>query len=139
MITRNAYDAGLFNGDIGIIMKDESGNLKAWFNNHHYETESNDSSPVISFPLNRLPTHTTAFAITVHKSQGSGFERVLLLLPDSPARSLAVRELFYTALTRTSRRLDVCASPDTLREYLSNRTSRTSGLEATINHIMSIV
>ena len=133
MITRNAYDAGLFNGDIGIIMRDDSGSLKAWFNNHHYETDSQDSSPVISFPLNRLPRHTTAFAITVHKSQGSGFERVLLLLPDSPARSLAVRELFYTALTRTSRRLDICATPETLRNYLVNRTSRTSGLEAALN------
>lgn len=132
MITRNAYDAGLFNGDIGIVMKDDSGNPKAWFNNHHYETDNPDASPVISFPLNRLPTYTTAFAITVHKSQGSGFKRVLLILPESPPRALAVRELFYTALTRTSQRIDICASPETLKAYLLNQTSRSSGLEAAL-------
>jgi exodeoxyribonuclease V alpha subunit len=74
-----------------------------------------------------LPAHAGAFAMTVHKAQGSEFETVWLQLPKQFARTLS-RVLVYTAITRARDALHVCASESVLREALSVRAQRVSGL-----------
>jgi exodeoxyribonuclease V alpha subunit len=75
----------------------------------------------------RLPEHETVFAMTIHKSQGTEFDRVLLVLPESDARVLT-RELLYTGVTRARKRVDVWAGEAALRAALSRRIERVSGL-----------
>ena len=96
MITRNDYNLKLFNGDIGIILPEkESGEPRAFF-------PGPDNTLRQFLPL-RLPEHETAYALTVHKSQGSEFDRVLLVLPDRDSPVLS-RELLYTGITRARKR-----------------------------------
>ena len=76
----------------------------------------------------RLPEHETAFAMTVHKSQGSEFAEVLLLLPDRASPVLS-RELIYTGLTRASERAEVWFAEPVLRDALGQRATRMSGLK----------
>jgi len=71
--------------------------------------------------------HAGAFAMTVHKAQGSEFDTVWSQLPKQPARTLS-RELVYTAITRARDTLHVCASESVLRAALSVRAQRVSGL-----------
>src|SRR5699024_3070656 len=94
LVTENDIDAGLFNGDVGIVWPDDAGELAAWF-----------ATPdgVRAWPLSALPAHETGFAMTIHKSQGSEFDEVTVVLPRSNARVLG-RELLYTALTRARQR-----------------------------------
>ena len=79
------------------------------------------------FPPYRLPEHETVYAMTVHKSQGSEFENVLLVLPpaDSPVLS---RELVYTALTRARKRFTLFGRREVLTAAVRRRIERTSGL-----------
>ena len=75
----------------------------------------------------RLPAHETSFAMTVHKSQGSEFQRVLLVLPDRDT-PLMTRELLYTGLTRARSSIEVWADEALLRGAIARRTQRSSGL-----------
>lgn len=118
MITENAYGLRLFNGDTGIILN-ENQRLIAYF-------ESNDGG-YRQLPAARLPVHETAFAMTIHKSQGSEFERVLLLLPDQMSPILS-RELLYTGITRTKQQLILVGTEQILRAAISTRIQRSSGL-----------
>lgn len=121
MITRNDYSLGLFNGDVGVLWPDPvSGQPRAWF--------ADATTGVRAVLPLRLPEHETAFAMTVHKSQGSEFAGVLLLLPDRPSPVLS-RELIYTGLTRASERAEVWFTEPVLRVALAQRATRTSGLQ----------
>ncbi|MBP6115363.1 MAG: exodeoxyribonuclease V subunit alpha [Neisseriaceae bacterium] len=97
MISGNDYPLNLFNGDIGIVLADEEQGLKAYF-------EGADGFRAL--PLSMLPEHETAFAFTVHKSQGSEYQQVWLLPAklsadgDGQAHALMSRALVYTAITR---------------------------------------
>ena len=126
MVLRNDYVLKLFNGDIGICLPDEAGHLMVWF-----PEQDAGFRPVA--PI-RLPEHDTAFAMTVHKSQGSEFESVLLLLPAQTNRVLT-RELFYTGVTRASKRVSVVASQEVLVSACANRTRRHSGLIARLGEV----
>ncbi len=120
LITANDYGLRLFNGDIGIILRDdEEGDLKCFF--------QGPGGQVRRISCLRLPEHETAYAMTVHKSQGSEFDKVVLLLPqkDSP---VLTRELVYTGITRARERLDLWASPEIFSAAVQRRTERTSGL-----------
>ena len=75
-----------------------------------------------------LPEHLPAWAISVHKSQGSEFDRVLLLLPDEPAAEVLTRELLYTAITRARHEFGLLALPEVLRHTVGRLTRRHSGL-----------
>ena len=75
----------------------------------------------------RLPAHVTAFAQSVHRSQGSEYDEVVVVLPDTSSR-VATRELLYTAVTRARARVTLCASPERIREALARRSERSSGL-----------
>lgn len=119
MILRNQYDLQLFNGDTGILWPDDRGRLQAWF-----RRPDGSLRPVAP---SRLPEHETAWATTIHKSQGSEFGRVLLLLPDSDAPILS-RELVYTGITRARQGLRLYAAPDILARAVQRQAVRHSGL-----------
>ena len=82
-----------------------------------------------ALPALRLPAHETAFAMTVHKAQGSEFDEVLVLLPAQRSRVLT-RELLYTALTRARQRVTLAAAAPLLAAAVATRTERQSGLRA---------
>ena len=121
MVARNDYQLGLFNGDIGILWPDPDadGALRAWF-------RLPDNS-IKSLMPGRLPDVETAFALTVHKSQGSEFARVLLLLPDTDSPVLT-RELVYTGITRAAKTVEIWDSNAMLLRAIQRRVERASGL-----------
>jgi len=121
MVTRNDYSLGLSNGDIGILWPDatENGVLRVWF-------RLPDNS-IRSLMPGRLPAHETAFALTVHKSQGSEFARVLLLLPESDSPVLS-RELIYTGISRAAETVEIWGGRTILEAAVRRRVARTSGL-----------
>jgi exodeoxyribonuclease V alpha subunit len=123
LITRNDYELRLFNGDIGILLPDPTGSLLAWF--------IGEDGSVRQIPPARLPEHEPAFAMTVHKSQGSEFENVLVLLPDKESPALT-RELVYTALTRARKRVEVWFQESVLRAAIARQVRRDSGLKQRI-------
>jgi len=120
MVTGNNYELGLFNGDTGVLMDDPaSGRLAAWF--HDPDTGLRRLSTL------RLPSHEVSFALTVHKSQGSEFDRVLLVLPERASEALS-RELLYTALTRPVSHVEIWGTEEVFRRAVERRTARSSGL-----------
>ncbi|WP_145931113.1 exodeoxyribonuclease V subunit alpha [Immundisolibacter cernigliae] len=119
LIGSNDYALGLFNGDLGLLLPDPAGALRAWF--AAADGESRALAP------SRLPAHESAYALTVHKSQGSEFTRVLLILPPQPS-PLLTRELIYTALTRARQGVTVWGSEATLAAAIGRRLERDSGL-----------
>jgi exodeoxyribonuclease V alpha subunit len=120
LITANAPHLGLFNGDLGVAWKDDSDLLQVWFHG---------PEGIRSFAPSRLPAHETAFALTVHKSQGSEFNEVLLVLPPNPS-PVCTRELVYTGLTRARNRVTLWSPAHALSTALSSGCQRTSGLRA---------
>jgi exodeoxyribonuclease V alpha subunit len=123
MVLRNDPVLKLFNGDIGIVLPDPHAVLQVWF-----PVETGGLRPIA--PV-RLPEHETAYALTVHKSQGSEFESVLLVLPADMSRVLT-RELLYTAVTRARERLTIVANAGVLAATVAMTTKRASGLAARI-------
>lgn len=122
MVTQNNYAQRLFNGDVGIIWPDENHQLKAWF-----ETETG----LRAVSLSRLPTVETVYAMTVHKSQGSEFARVLMILApplSSQMAALNTRELLYTGLTRAKRACMLIATTSQFTQVVNTRVLRHSGL-----------
>ncbi|MCP4041838.1 MAG: exodeoxyribonuclease V subunit alpha [Gammaproteobacteria bacterium] len=121
MIRRNDYGVGLFNGDMGILWPDpEAGNsLRAWF-------EMPDHTMKRVLP-SRLPEHETAYAMTVHKSQGSEFDQVLLILPFDEV-AMVTRELIYTGITRARIGVEIWGSDEIFTKAVQGRIQRTSGL-----------
>jgi exodeoxyribonuclease V alpha subunit len=119
LITRNDYQLDLYNGDVGVVAPDSDGLLKAWF--------VGDDTRVRSFLPARLPPHETVFCMTVHKSQGSEFDRVLLVLPERPS-PIVTRELLYTGVTRARTAVHLVASRSVLKVAINQRVERASGL-----------
>ncbi len=121
LITRNDYNLRLFNGDVGITLPDPEvrSELRVFF-------PGPEGAPR-KFPPLRLPDHETVFAMTVHKSQGSEFDRVLFLMPDRSVPVLT-RELVYTAITRAKEKVEVWGREEIFQTAVSRRISRTSGL-----------
>ena len=120
IVTENSYRHRLFNGDIGVCMRDAAGTLVAWF-------PGDDTDHPRAFHPAALPAHESAFAMTVHKAQGSEFDTVWLLLPARGNRVLS-RELVYTGITRARRALHVAGSEAVIREALARHAGRWSGL-----------
>ncbi|HNB67691.1 exodeoxyribonuclease V subunit alpha [Accumulibacter sp.] len=126
MIQRNDHLLKLFNGDIGICLPDAGGELMVWF--------PEPSGGWRRLPPLRLPAHEDAFALTIHKSQGSEFASVLLLLPEQSSRVLT-RELVYTGITRAAQQLTIVGSRDVLSAACANRSERHSGLVARLHEL----
>ncbi|MFM0070892.1 AAA family ATPase [Paraburkholderia sediminicola] len=123
MVTRNDYALGLFNGDIGIALPGAGGALRVYF-------RTGDGGLRAVSPA-ALPPHDTAFALTVHKSQGSEFQHAVLMLPSVFSRVLS-RELVYTAITRARERVEVIGARAVLAQAIATPTQRDSGLAARI-------
>lgn len=119
MITENDYGLGLFNGDIGVVQVDPSRSRNVAVFEHA------TGHRVVQ--VSRLPAHETVFAMTVHKSQGSEFDEVLLVLPETPSAVLS-RELLYTGITRARRAVMVSAPSAVLHYAARRRIERYSGL-----------
>jgi len=121
LITRNDYNLRLYNGDVGMVLPDPGagGELRVFF-------QAPEGAFRAFHPI-RLPEHETVYALTVHKSQGSEFGRVLLVLPDHDSPVLT-RELIYTAVTRARERVEVWGEEGVFRKAVSRRTARLSGL-----------
>ncbi|AFJ45934.1 exodeoxyribonuclease V subunit alpha [Shimwellia blattae] len=118
MISRNDSALGLFNGDIGITLATEQG-LRVWFRM--------PDGAIKSVLPGRLPAHETAWAMTVHKSQGSEFDHAALVLPDRLVPVVS-RELVYTAITRAKRQLSLYSDTRLLVRAIQTGTERRSGL-----------
>ncbi len=120
IVGANDYRLGLFNGDIGIALPGgERGALEVWFRNA-------DGS-LRALPPLVLNACEPAYALTVHKAQGSEFDEVAVVLPERDVRVLT-RELVYTAVTRARRKVDLWASAETLARAIARGTQRWSGL-----------
>jgi len=120
LITRNHYETQLFNGDTGLIWSDpEKG---------RYAVFSGTEGKLRVVPISRLPEYETAFAMTVHKSQGSEFDEVFLILSDADL-PLLTRELLYTGITRARHRVVLWGSEEVIRRTVSRRIQRRSGLK----------
>ncbi len=120
MITQNDYNLKLFNGDIGLTWPaPDTKELRVYFPDEDGRMR----------PINprRLPEHETVYAMTVHKSQGSEFENLLLLLPDRQSPVLT-RELIYTGLTRAKKNVTLFADQQILISAARRPILRSSGL-----------
>lgn len=118
MVMKNDYSQGLFNGDTGLVMNNDQGVLAACFL---------DNRMLRWVPLNRLPAHETAYAMTVHKSQGSEFEEVCIILPEQ-GTALLTRELLYTAMTRAKVKISLIATESILIQAVTSQQDREMGL-----------
>lgn len=127
LVTENSYRHGLFNGDVGLCLPDADGTPVAWFPGGQGEAGESPASAVRGFHPGTLPAHESAFAMTVHKAQGSEFDTVWLQLPARDARVLS-RELLYTGLTRAKAQVHLAASETVLRAALARHAARVSGL-----------
>lgn len=130
LVTVNDYQLGLFNGDVGIVLRDrESAELFAYF--------ASAEGDVKMVRPSRLPQHETVFAMTIHKSQGSEFDHVAVVLPQDPTGNelrILTRELVYTAITRARARVELFATPEVLAGAVTQRTERSSGLAQRLWH-----
>jgi len=120
LITKNDYELNLFNGDIGMIWPDSFGNLRAYFHDK--------DNKIRELHLNSLTEYVTAWAMTVHKSQGSEFDTVLLVLPSDETSHSLSRELLYTGATRARQYLYIHALPSAIISSCQTLTQRHSGL-----------
>jgi exodeoxyribonuclease V alpha subunit len=123
-VTRNDPSAGLYNGDVGLVGHAPGGaGLRVLF-------LGPDGAERWLSPL-RLGTAETVFAMSVHKSQGSEFDAVLVVLPEEPS-PIVTRELLYTAVSRARRRVWIRAGRAAIRAALEARVERASGLRDAI-------
>ena len=118
LVTANDYGLGLYNGDTGVVVRRGEDGLRAAVAG---STRRHDLA------TGRLGQLETMHAMTIHKSQGSQAERVVVVLPPPDSR-LLTRELFYTALTRARERLVVVGSEDDVRAAIGRRAVRATGL-----------
>jgi exodeoxyribonuclease V alpha subunit len=121
MITRNDYNLNLFNGDVGIALIDpEDQELRIFF--------PDEAIMVRKIHPSKLGEHETVYAMTVHKSQGSEFEKILFLLPDRESPILT-RELLYTAITRSRKKVAIWGDEIVFQNAVHKRVIRDSGLK----------
>ncbi len=125
MVTRNMYDLELLNGDTGILRKDASGNIKAYFE---------DVSGGVKSVLPAYLTYSeTVFAMTIHKSQGSEFDKVLVVLPEGTSNALLTRELLYTGITRAKDHITIQGKEETIDYAVGASVKRISGITGRID------
>ena len=124
LITRNDYAARLYNGDVGLCLADASGALRVWFET----TTADGKAGARSFAPGTLPAHEGAFAMTIHKSQGSEYDTVAVLLPPDPANRILSRQLLYTGLSRARQTVMLWSGEGALQAALERPVRRAGGL-----------
>ena len=123
IITKNNYDLGLFNGDIGIVRNDPATQkLRVYF-----EPEEK-GKPCRSFTPASLSDCETVFAMTIHKSQGSEFEKVMVVIPNQIDNPVLTRELLYTGVTRAKSYAYIMGTEKVLKEGVLRQVVRLSGV-----------
>ncbi len=130
LISENDYQLDLFNGDVGLVIQTPEKQSAYFYGFVPDRVKSSEGQQVLGLreiPLQILPHHEMSFAMTVHKSQGSEFTSVVLVLPESK-HPLVNRELIYTALTRARQKISVFTSKEVLQAALTNFSERSSGL-----------
>jgi exodeoxyribonuclease V alpha subunit len=121
MVAANDNEQRLYNGDIGIVMPAGEGARRVYF-------PGAQGQACRAIAPTRLPEHDTAFALTIHKSQGSEFDRVVIVLPERESPILT-KELLYTAITRARQHVTIIGSAAVLRATAQARVQRASGLQ----------
>ncbi len=146
LVTQNDPHREIYNGDVGLALQTEDGGLRVAFSRQ---------SDIVMLPADALPAHELGFAMTVHKSQGSEYAEVLLVLPPATAilansatsdvaesaqpnvaefarirgaHRLLTKELIYTGITRAKQRAIICAAPDVLKLAITRKCQRESGI-----------
>jgi exodeoxyribonuclease V alpha subunit len=122
LVTENDYGLRLFNGDTGVVIATRGGHVAAVFPRR---------SGLLELSPSRLAAVDTVYAMTVHKSQGSQFDGVAVLLPD-PGSPILTRELLYTAITRARRHVIVAGTEAALRAAIARPIARASGLRRSL-------
>lgn len=122
LVTANEYGANVFNGDIGVVWRD---------GDHTGVYFRTAGGGVRMLAPTRLPMVETAWAITVHKAQGSEFDSVLLVLPERESR-VVNRQLLYTAVTRAKRAITIVGTLSVVYAAMAKESGRTSGLERAV-------
>ncbi|MFF2084383.1 AAA family ATPase [Nocardia sp. NPDC058176] len=121
LVTANDHEARIYNGDTGVIIRRPDGSLRAAL--------QRGSEPYLVHPT-QFPAVVTVFAMTIHRSQGSQYDTVSVVLPD-PESTLLTRELLYTAITRARTHVRVIGTEDSIRAAIGRRVLRASGLSRT--------
>ncbi len=125
MITQNSYGKGLFNGDTGITLI-RNGKIKVYFPDESLHTDGADEFKSLA-PV-RLPAHETTWAMTIHKSQGSEFDHVTLILPHE-VMPLLTRQLIYTGITRAKEQVNIVASDVVLNAGVKTEMVRATNIK----------
>ena len=120
LITENDYTLGLYNGDAGVVIRGDDGRPRVAFER---------GSGIVRIAPSRLGRVQTMHALTVHRSQGSQFDHVSVVLPPEDS-ALSTREMLYTALTRAQSLVRLIGTPEQLRAAIGRRAIRASGLRA---------
>jgi exodeoxyribonuclease V alpha subunit len=118
LITRNDPGRRLYNGDLGLAIRSRLGLRVAFARQDGF----------VSIPADVLPPHELGFALTVHKSQGSEYDEVLVILPPRGGRRLLTKELLYTAITRARKLAVIAATDEALRCAIGRRVDRDAAL-----------
>ena len=119
MVTANHYALKLFNGDTGVVCPGDGRTALVYF--------PDETGTLRAIAQERLPAHAPVYALTIHKSQGSEFDHVLLVLPEKVSPVLT-RQLFYTGLTRARKSVRILAPENILRATIATQLERKSGL-----------
>ncbi|MFD3460207.1 exodeoxyribonuclease V subunit alpha [Nocardia fluminea] len=122
LVTANDHEARIYNGDTGVIIRRPDGSLRAAL--------QRGSEPYLVHPT-QFPSVVTVFAMTIHRSQGSQYDTVSVVLPE-PESTLLTRELLYTAITRARSHVRVIGTEDSIRAAIDRRVLRASGLSRTV-------
>ena len=118
MVTHNTPDRNLFNGDVGVTVRGPHGMVVLFPR----------GAKTIACPVALLPEHELAYAMTVHKSQGSEFENVMVVLPDDENHPLLNRQIVYTGITRAKKRAVVVGTEEALTAALKRKLERDTGI-----------
>ncbi|MEI7533937.1 MAG: exodeoxyribonuclease V subunit alpha [Verrucomicrobiae bacterium] len=127
MVTANHYALKLFNGDTGVIWRDGEFSSLVYF--------PDEAGGIHAIARERLAEHEPVYALTIHKSQGSEFDHVLLVLPEKISQVLT-RQLFYTGLTRARKSVHILAPENILRAAIATQLQRSSGLTDALRSVV---
>ena len=122
LILENHHKLGIYNGDIGIIWQNSAGHLMAVFE------DSREDAGYKSIIPSRLPKFEPVYAMTIHKTQGSEFSNVLMILPEQSDNKLLSRELLYTGLTRAKKHITIMSKENVWRKSVESQVLRHSNL-----------
>ena len=134
MVTKNHPDLQLFNGDIGLVRKDpdDPKKMKIWFLTDEQKADQKNPeksrAAVRGYSPGLLTDVESVFAMTVHKSQGSEFDEVLLVMPKSEEVPILTRELLYTGITRAKKNLKIQGTKEVILKSAEGQVKRASGI-----------